>query len=329
MYSSGRTGEVVMNKDGVFSFNEITAENIEKISLGQSVAAEQRICELSYPASEAASMATEMLLDGYEIYEVLSVISEGILSPDVKLHKYSLKENYERLFVYLKSNYNYDKVVFTELFRNMVAKEGILISERDFLPTASGSETFTYVRNSLADEAYEVFLEEFKDPRVKYSASLSEAARAVSSGEYEYALLPLEEKGGARLATVAELIFKEDLKIDSVTPVFGFEGLADMKYALVSKHFFVPEVKEDDDRYLEIRLRGDSSISLSELLSAADAFGISLYRINTISFETEDGSAQYYSIVFRDEGKDFTLLLMYLTLFSGAYTPIGLYKNLE
>ncbi len=318
-----------MNNDGLFTFNAITAENIEKISLGQSSAAEQRICEFAYPAREAASMAAAMLREGYGIYEVLSVISEAFFTPDVKVHKNSLKENYERLSEYLKSNCRYDKIVFTELFRDMIGEKGILITEKDFLPTASGAETFTYVRNSLADEAYEVFSEEFKDPRVKYSLSLSEAARAVSKGESEYALLPLEEKGGARLASVAELLFKEDLKINSVTPVFGFEGLADMKYALVSKHFFVPDVKEDDDRYLEIRLRVDSSISLSELLCAAEAFGISLYRINTISFETEDGSAQYYSIVFRDEGKDFTLLLIYLTLFSGAYAPIGLYKNLE
>lgn len=318
-----------MNKDGVFLFNDITAENMQKISLEQSVLAEKRICEVSVPARDAADMAFEMLSDGYGIYEVLSVISDGILTPMISVHKYSLAENYQRLLENLKFNYKYDKIVFTELFRDIITQKGIIISESDFLPTSSGSETFTYVRNSLADEAYDVFSAEFKDPRVKYSKSLYEAARAVSLGEFEYALLPLEEKGGARLASVAEILFKEDLKINSVTPVFGFEGLADMKYALVSKHFSVPEVKEDDDRYLEVRLRVDSSISLSELFSAADAFGISLYRINTISFDTEDGSAQYYSIVFRDEGKDFTLLLTYLTLFSGAYTPIGLYKNLE
>ena len=318
-----------MNKDGVFTFDDVTAENIQKLSIEQSVAEEKRICEVSVPARDAASFASDMLRDGYGIYEVLSVVSEGLFMPEPSVHKYSLDENYHRLIEYLKSNYKYDKIVFTEMFRDMLIQKGIIISESDFLKTSSGAESFTYVRNSLADEAYDVFAEEFLDPRVKYSNSLSEAARGVSSGEFEYALLPLEEKGGARLASVAELLFKEDLKINSVTPVFGFEGLADMKYALVSKHFSVPEVKEDDDRYLEIRLRVDSSISLSELFSAADAFGISLYRVNTISFDTEDGITQYYSIVFRDEGKDFTLLLIYLTLFSGAYTPIGLYKNLE
>ena len=102
-----------------------------------------------------------------------------------------------------------------------------------------------------------------------------------------------------------------------------------MKYALVSNHFTVPKFVADDDRYLEIRLRADLSIPLSELFSAADTLGLSLYRVNTIYFDTEDGAIAHYSIVFRDEGKDFSALLVYLTLFSGAYTPVGIYKNLE
>ncbi|MBE6645876.1 MAG: hypothetical protein E7612_11005 [Ruminococcaceae bacterium] len=318
-----------MNKDGVYVFDDITADNIRKITRMQSRIAEQRICEIFDLARDAAILASEMLSDGYGIYEILSIISDGFSLPDFEADESSLKENLKRLSSYFKLICEYDKIVFTELFADMIAKMGILISEKDFLLTSSVAETFTYVRNSLADEAYDVFSQAFSDPRVRYSSSLAEAAKAVSTAEVGFALLPLEEKGGARLASVAELLFKEDLKIYSVTPVFGFEGLADMKYALVSKHFCIHEVEEEDDRYLEIRLRADSSILLSELLSAASSFGASVYRVNTISFETDDGSSQYYSVVFRDEGKDFSLLLIYLTLFSGAYTPIGLYKNLE
>lgn len=318
-----------MNNDGVFVFDSVTADNIKKLSLMQASIAEQRICEISDLAYNASLLTLEMLSDGYGIYEILSIISDALTPTETEVHEECLNENVGRISSYLRVLSEYDKIVFTQIFANMIREKGIIISESDFLPTENGAETFTYVKNALADEAFDVFSQEFTDPRLKYSTSFSEAAKAVSSGEVEFALLPLEEKGGARLAAVAELLFKEDLKINSVTPVFGFEGLADMKYALVSKHFSVPEVREDDDRYFELRLRADSSISLSELFLASDAFGISLYRVNTISFETDDGSAQYYSVVFRDEGKDFGILLIFLTLFSGAYTPIGLYKNLE
>lgn len=318
-----------MYKDGFFAANSITAANISKISDKQSVTEEQRICELSELACDAADFAIALFEDGYGIYEILSLIAEGVADSENFIHSSSLKENAERLSLYLHMVCAYDKIVFSELFSEKIKEHGIVLSEIDFLPILKGDETFTYVKNPLADEAYDVFSQDFSNPRLTYSKNLSDAAKSVAKGVYEYALLPLEERGGARLSAVATILFSEDLKINSVTPVFGFEGLADMKYALVSKHFTVPEICEDDDRYLEIRLRADSSIPLSELFLAADALGCTVYRVNTISFDTEDGAVPYYSVVFRNMGKDFTLLLVFLTFFSGAYTPIGIYKNLE
>ena len=318
-----------MVKDGVFLANDVTISNIAKISDKQSAIEEQRICELSELASAAIEYAVEMVNDGYGVYEILATISEGLSDSPITLHNNALPENSERIISYLKMTNAHDRIIFSEMFTERMRYTGVNISESDFLPSDSGDETFTYVKNPLADEAYDVFSQDFDDPRIKYSESLSEAAKAVSRGDFEYALLPLEERGGARLAAVAALLFREDLKINSVTPVFGSEGLVDMKYALVSKHFTVPKFVADDDRYLEIRLRADLSIPLSELFSAADTLGLSLYRVNTIYFDTEDGAIAHYSIVFRDEGKDFSALLVYLTLFSGAYTPVGIYKNLE
>lgn len=315
--------------DENFAFNEITSSNISKIFQKQSVMSEQRICEISELAREAAELHASMLEDGYDIYEALSVISEAFSDYPTLIHDSPLKENLNRLRTYEKMAKLGDKVVFTELFLEYSNELGAVIREGDFLYSYVGDESFTYVKNPLADEAYDVFSQKFSNPRVKYSAGLSKAARMVAAGEVEYCLLPLEERGGARLASIAQLLFTEDLKICSVTPVFGFEGNSDMKYALAAKHFLIPDVAPDDDRYLEIRLRADSSMPLSELFFAAESLGASLYRINTISFETDDGEVGHYSVVFKDEKKNFSFLLTFLTLFSGAYTPVGIYKNLE
>ena len=318
-----------MVNDGIFEINCITVANIAKLADKQSLLEEQRICEIWDAVYSAASFASNMLGEGYGMYEILSIISDGFLSADSSVHAKALPENEKALFSYLKMLNASDKILFSMMFFDKLAEMGIPVKENSFLETFTKDETFTYVKNPLADEAFDVFSQDFKDPRVRYSKDLNEAAKAVSSGAVEYALLPLEEKGGARLGTVAAIMFKEDLKINSVTPVFGYEGLADMKYALVAKHFSLPEILVDDDRYLEIRLRADSSVPLSELFFAADIFGVTLYRVNTISFDTDDGPIPYYSIVFRDDGKDFSTILVYLTLFSGAYTPVGIYKNLE
>lgn len=319
-----------MIKDDIFMFSDINADNIDRISKKQSMLEEQRICELSELADDAVAYALSMRDEGYGIYEVLSLLAEAFSISAEKTHAVTLDENFESLVSYLKIISAYDKIVFTKLFVDKIKEKGFLIYEIDFLPVGEGNQIFTYVKNPLADEAYDVFSQDFAHPRLKYSQSLADAVKAVSNGEFEYALLPFEERGGARLASVASLVFREDLKINSVTPVFGYEGNADMKYALVSKHFSVPDFESEDDRYLEIRLRADSSILLSELFTAANALGCSLYRVNTYSFDTEDGPLQYYSIVFRgDEIKDFSRFLVYLTLFSGSYTPVGVYKNLE
>lgn len=315
--------------DGIFEFNSITASNIKTISDKQAPLFEGRMLEIHELAAIAAEFAHQMISEGYGIYEALSVISEGFADfPEIQWES-SLRELIKPVNFRLRLNEVTDKAMFSAFFVELFNGMGEKLSENSFLATKSVPETFTYVKNSLSDEAYDVFSQEFINPTVRYSSGFAEAARAVSRDEAGYCLLPLEEKGGTRLSAVASVLFKEDLKINSVIPVFGFEGTADMKYALVSKYFTPSEHNKDDDRYLEIRIRIDSSIPLSELFVASEALGYRLYRVNTISFDTDEGPVPHYSIVFKVESGEFTSLLVFLTMFSGAYTTIGIYKNLE
>ncbi len=318
-----------MLTDSIFTENEITAANISALSEEQSLTYEKRLCEIAALAEDAANAARQLHSDGLGIYEILELISEGVSLWAEKVRSDALAENTARIASYLSTVSAYDRAVFAEMLCERLESLGAKVSESDFLSTEKGSESIVYVKNSLADEAYDVFSQELSNPTLSYSPGFKEAARAVASGSAEYCILPLEERGGSRLSGIAAILFSEDLKINSVTPVFGYDGSADMKYALVSKHFSVPEINDGDDRYLEIRLRADSSLRLSDLFSASELFRISVYRVNTISFTTEDGEIPYYSVVFRNTERDFSSLLTFLTLFSGAYTAVGIYKNLE
>ncbi len=314
--------------DSVYLKNETTEYNMKTLSDAQMRLMEKRICELAELADDAALAARELYADGCGIYEILSILSDGVSFDPAEVHSHAMAENVLRLRSYSSSVESRDRAVFAELLVARLAECGITLTESDFLSEDSGDETFVYVKNRLADEAYDVFSQDFDDPHVRYEATLRDAARAVSKGGAEYCLLPLEERGGARLPSVAALLFAEDLKICSVTPVFGFDGSADMKYALVSRHFTVPEVSPDDDRYLEIRISADST-DLAELFSVAEHLDTTVYRVNTVTFDTEDGEAQYYTAVFRKGGADFCTLLAYLTLFCPSYTAVGIYNNLE
>ena len=318
-----------MQSEEFFSPNPVNIENIAALSNEQSLVFEKKICELYEIANDAATLASELCERGFGIYELMELIADGIDISDFSLREGVMTKNLDVLMSYMASLSSYDKAMFASLFTKRLKESGIGVSEDDFLSWGGGDASVVYVKNRLSDEAYDVFSDSIDGATVSYVENLRLAAEAVSEGKSEFAILPLEEKGGARLASIAALLFKYDLKIASVTPVFGFDGTADVKYALVSKHFKIPEVDVDDDRYLEIRLRADAQLPLSHVFSAAEMLGLSVYRINTVSFETEEGECPYYTVVFKGEGRDFSELLVFLTLFAGVYTAIGIYKNLE
>lgn len=318
-----------MSEDMTFSVQEAVLSNLERLSKEQSIISDQRLLELCDAVIPVADASVGLLEDGLSSYDVLSVISEGLSFGEYRLSDYTTPEHRVLLAKDARAICLADRALFTELYVKELAKRGHPFSEKDFLPGSPCTETFTYVRNSFSDEAFDVFSQDFVDPRVKYSSSFKDAARLVSSGEVTYSLFPLEEKGGARLPTVSEIIFRNDFKINSVIPVFGPDGNADMKYALVSKSFTVPERRKDDDIYLELRLGSDADTSLSELLTLTDRFGMTPYRVNTVTFDIEGEQETYFSIVIKDGGTGFAPFLCYLALFVRDFVPVGIYKNLE
>ncbi len=304
-------------------------ENLRTLSIGGSIIAERRICELSELVDSFTSFADELLRAGLGVTELLSFFSEQISFGGTSRHADAMPENVPLINCMESLTDSLDKAVFAELLTDRLSKAGVDISEHSFLPKTKIGERFAYVKNAFSDEAYDVFSQDFSDPRLKYSVGFKDAVRSVLDGEVSYALLPLEEAGGTRLPSVAELIYRNDLKINAVTPVFGPDGTAELKYALVSTSLTPPDINKEDDRYLEIRLSGASENTLTALMLAARMYGAEVYRINTVSFKREGRDDSFFSIVLRGEGYDFTRLFVYLTLFTNDFLPVGMYKNLE
>ncbi len=312
-----------------FEPSKITLENLASLSLSQSVGAERRICEISEIAYSAADFFVKMTNDGYGVYEVLSVISEASLFiPDVP-HGSSLDENKTALCSFLTALSAYDKAAFSRILTEHLTSLGISLCEADFFEEYHPNESIAFVKTPLASEAFDVFSQQMSEPRLKYVKDMKEAASQLLRGDVGYIILPFEERGGVRLRSVVELLFREDLKINSLTPVFGAYGAADMKYALISKHISLPSIDEGDDRYLEIRLDTERATELSELLAVAETFDIIPYRINTQNIDGEGKTQTHYSVVLKREGGDFSEYLAYLTIFAENYIAVGIYKNLE
>ena len=303
--------------------------NLSALSLAQSVEMEKRICEIAEIAAVTADGIIALSKDGYGLYEIVEMLRETAYTYDDPECSASLPENRKRIGAYLSTVSGIDKGVFAELLSTMLDEKPYKIAEDDFLQSSDGDETVTYVKNKLSDEAYDVFSQELADPRVFYSSSFRDAALAVANEKTRFCILPLEELGGARLSGIEELIFKHDLKINMITPVFGVDGMADMKYALISKQFFVPDFSPDDDRYVEIKLQAEDSAELLDVITAANALGISVYRVNTLCLDADEGKEASFTLVLKRSGKTFVDILFYLAFFSPSHTLVGIYKNLE
>ncbi len=317
-----------MQIDAGFVPNGITESNISALLTLESESCERRICELSELASEARDFVLGYIRDGYGICEAFSMFESVLPIGRAKAHPLALDENLSRLSSYLTGAEVTDRAVFIELLLSSLKSAGVSLTESDFLGSSQPDESVIYVKNRLADEAFDVFAEEMNEPTVRYASSFKEAAREVAEGRVGYCLLPLEEKAGARIPSISALLFAEDLKISSVTPVFGFDGTADMKYALVSRDFSVPPVRQDDDRYLEIRMVSESQ-RLAELFTVATHYGTEIYAVNTAHLSSEDTEARFVNVVLKAPGKSFVPHLAYLTLFSDSTTEVGIYTNLE
>lgn len=223
-----------------------------------------------------------------------------------------------------------EKALLVALLLEKAREKGINIREEDFLTLGDDIPVFAYVKNTLADEAYDVITENIPDARVKYVSSFSEGARMLLGDEVGYCLFPIEEKGGLRLPTVENLLFTQNLKIRRIVPVFGFDGLADLNYALVSKSVYIEPYQREDDRYLEIHIPArDENFSLNAFLFALTLYKMHLYRIQTVSVDRGGEREDYLSLVLKTQGDDFIPILSYLALFCAKYTIVGIYKNLE
>ena len=316
-----------MAEDMIFSVHDAVVSNLDRLSREYSTLSEQRMLEICDVVTPMVDASLQLLEQGFDGYEMLSALSDTLTFGEYPTSQDNTEAYIELLQKELAALSRSDRALFTELYLAALSARNRPLTERDFLPGSHADETFTYVRNSFSDEAYDVFSQDFDDPTVRYCASFKECARAVAAGEVTYCLLPLEDRGGVRLHTVSEIIFRNDFRINSVIPVFGPDGNADMKYALVSRSFTVPDREIDDDGYLEIRIGADSS--LFEVLSAVDYFGMSVYRVNTVTFDTEGESETYFTVVIKDSFGGFEPILTYFTLFLRDFVPVGIYKNLE
>ena len=307
--------------DSAFFVHSVIKENLDDLSVSLAREAQLRLCEWASVAETAADAFASWMADGLNTVEAIAELSSVIGEGDLP---FGSSAGTAPAFARA-----YERVHLCRTLVDFLAARGCVLTEDDFLPPDAPSPVVAYMRNPYADEAYDVFAEEIADLTLRYVSSFDEGVRLLLAGEVGYCLLPLEESGGLRLSTVERLLHRYDLRIGRVTPVFGPDGTADLRYALVCRSASAAPYSTEDDRYLELRLPLSEESVLSDICVLSEAFGLSLYRMQTVSFGEGEGKDSYLCAVLCGTGANFAAVLLYLSVFCRRATVVGLYCNLE
>lgn len=184
-----------------------------------------------------------------------------------------------------------------------------------------------YLRNSYADQAYRRFASVVPELRADYASSFAAACEAVYYGRAGLCILPLENNTGGALIGFRNLIMRHELRIACTCDVLTGEDEV-TRFALLKKSLSpIPKQKKGTgERFFRFVLLPSEQISLRAVLSAAENFGLPLYKTDAtpISYTDNDFS---YDITLHAEG-DLAAFLVYLTLETPGAELVGFYSNL-
>jgi hypothetical protein len=238
-----------------------------------------------------------------------------------------------------------------DLFRRMSAQSGLLarlvlytmIEER--MPTqhplakpsaltAAARGRIAYMPTAFADKAYLRLAAHVKSPRAAATSGFVDACEEVHSGLCEYCILPLENTQSGKLTAFTRLILRYRLRITAVCDLENAAAEGQVtRFALLKnasdEEFPAPLIPPPagEPLYLELMHTSDS-LTLTELLTAAEFCGMSLCRADTLPGLDDTGmesDAPVLSCVLNAAEGDLPVFRRFLSLEASEDILLGLY----
>ena len=199
---------------------------------------------------------------------------------------------------------------------------------------ASVRGRIAYMPAAFADKAYLRLSTHVDNPRAAATATFVDACEEVRGGLCEYCILPLENSHSGKLTAFTRLILRYGLQIVGICDLEN--GAAEgqiTRFALLRAAregcFPAPlrPPRSGEPPYLEL-IHAEDSLSLTDLLAAAEFCGIRLCRIDTLPrFEEFDTDPPLISCVLDVAGGDLPAFRRFLSLEASEDTVVGLYSS--
>ncbi len=200
-----------------------------------------------------------------------------------------------------------------------------------------------YQHSIYADEAFLLFSRALPLARASYTDSFAGVCEQVFDGRCEYCILPLENTQDGKLVRFYGLIEKYELKIALTCKITTSDNRHSTVFGLCRRGLAWPQpsVRDRGVCFEFIFWQESEHMTLARLLNAAESCALSLVRADCLPRSDEEilvGAGYPFDVCLEitprtaDESvsreHDFLAFLLYLSIHSPTYLPLGIYQQL-
>ena len=306
-----------------YSPENVIAENLQELTVRSDLLGELEIAHLRELAIEIAQ--------GDDLADLLASLHDYRIAP-ANPSQNILTNNQELLLRSRKILEARQCMILCEaLYEELRNREPLLPvlfpDEEEILPHAA--ERIIYQRNSYTDDAFLAFAKLIPSARAAYAHNFQTACQEVFDGHCEFCILPIENAVEGELIGFAKLISQFDLKIAAVCDIAGADASRKTRFALLRRNVLpLLGVSHEQGCLFRLSLPSQSASLVSDILSAANFFGLAFLSINTLPID-KNGALACFNLTFAIKDGKLHPFLLYLAMIAPQYTPIGIYSHIK
>ena len=304
----------------------IIGGNLSILSEDSASVSERRLVQLQ-------ELAKQLLRDSSQLFGETRVVDFEKLFSEEKT-AYGAPGNFRSLLAYEnKTRVFTDRIAVCSFLRDEMERMSMSPIEK-FIESKphEGACSIAYFRNAYADEAFRIFSDVIENPSAVYASDFSSVCEEVYYGRCDMCMLPLDSSKDAKLVSFYRLIDKYELNIICSCDVTTPDGSVTTRYALLKRGMAVPEsekLDEENSCFFEFGLTLDGNDTFEEVLAAANIFGLTLYRMDSIPLTSGDSKVACDLIFKIGNARGINAFVLYLGLVIPQYEPIGIYPHIH
>lgn len=184
-----------------------------------------------------------------------------------------------------------------------------------------------YLHNFYADKAFSVFAEVLENPTVNYASDFVSVCEDVYYGRSKYCILPVESSVDGLLSGFRALVGKYELNYVLSCEIPTQDGESFTRFALLHRGT-LPPPDVPGDRIFEFSVSfDDGGAMLSDVLDAAEAYGLKLRHINLLP-ASYSGRSGMYDLAFLCGESRLAEFVVFLSLEVPQFEPLGIYVHI-